>query len=118
MIWSWKSPAAASRAATPFAMPWVPARRAPRHSDQALTGTARVWLRRLPAGRRPMRLCAAFPRVANRIAWCWHDAGLLEQVFEDLLTDHRGGRRGFPQPVVRELHRLRELVRVCEVLQP
>ena len=87
---------------------WAAVRRAPRHSDEALTGTTRVWLRRLPAGRRPLRLCLRFPRVANRIAWCWHDVTLAGQVLEDLLTDRRGGRTGFPKAVVAELRRLRE----------
>jgi hypothetical protein len=87
---------------------WAAVRRAPRLCDEALTGTARVWLRRLPTGRRPLRLCERFPRVANRIAWCWHDTALAGQVLEDLLTDRRGGRAGFPKPVVAELRRLRE----------
>jgi hypothetical protein len=87
---------------------WAALRRAPRLSDEALTGTTRCWLRRLPSGRRPLRLCERFPRVANRIAWCWHDAELTGQVLEDLLTDRRGGRTGFPKPVVAELRRLRE----------
>jgi hypothetical protein len=87
---------------------WAPLRRAPREADHALTGTARQWLRRLPARRRPLRLCEEYPRVANRIAWCWHDAALAEQALDDLLTDRRGGRRGFPPPIVRELLRLRD----------
>jgi hypothetical protein len=85
-----------------------PLRRPPRRSDEALTGTTRVWLRKLPAGRRPLRLCCRFPRVANRIAWCWSDRVLTEQVLEDLLVDRRGGREGFPRAVVVELRRLRE----------
>lgn len=87
---------------------WARLRRAPRACDDALSGTARTWLRRLPARRRPLRLCEEFPRVANRIAWCWHDPALAEQALDDLLTDRRGGRRGFPPPIVRELQRLRE----------
>lgn len=87
---------------------WTRLRREPRGSDAALTGTARAWLRRLPGGRRPLRLCERFPRVANRIAWCWRDAVLADAVFDDLLTDRRGGRGGFPQGVVMELRRLRE----------
>ena len=87
---------------------WARARKPERPSDQALTGTARQWLRRLPSRRRPHRLCEAFPRVANRLAWCWHDAALAAQALDDLLTDRRGGREGFPKPVVRELQRLKE----------
>jgi hypothetical protein len=85
---------------------WAPQRRAPRGSDEALTGTARHWLRQLPSRRRPIRLCQLYPRVANRIAWCWLDHEVTSQVFDDLLTDRRGGREGFPTPVVRELQRL------------
>lgn len=87
---------------------WAARRRAPRHGDEALTGTTRAWLRRLPASRRPLRLCMQFPRVANHIAWSWNDATLLPQVLDDLLVDRRGGRRGFPRPVCNELRRLRE----------
>jgi hypothetical protein len=87
---------------------WAPLRRAGRDCDDALTGTARHWLRRLPSRRRPLRLCELHPRVANRIAWCWHDPALADQVLDDLLTDRRGGRQGFAAPVVRELQRLRD----------
>jgi len=87
---------------------WAPLRRQPRHSDESLTGTTRAWLRALPAGRRPLRLCSRHPRVANRIAWCWRDRRLAEQVLEDLLVDRRGGRRGFARAIVAELRRLRE----------
>jgi hypothetical protein len=85
---------------------WTPQRRTPRASDDALSGTARRWLRELPSRRRPIRLCQLFPRVANRLAWCWRDADLATQVLEDLLQDRRGSRRGFPPSVVRELQRL------------
>ncbi|MBC7939271.1 MAG: hypothetical protein H7Z19_05820 [Chitinophagaceae bacterium] len=70
--------------------------------------TTRHWLRRLPASRRPLRLCAEFPHVAQRLAWCWPDLDLSQQALDDLLTDRRGGRRGFPPRVVRELQRLRD----------
>jgi len=83
-------------------------RRPPRHTDEALTGTARVWLRKLPVGRRPHQLCALYPRVANRIAWCWQDPLLTRQALEDLLVDKRGGRQGFPRVIVTELRRLRD----------
>ena len=90
---------------------WAAQRRPERACDSGLSGTARLWLRRLPARRRPLRLCANFPRVANRIAWCWHDVDLSVQLLEDLLQDRRGGRRGFPPAVVREMLRLREFNR-------
>ena len=90
---------------------WAARRRGPRAADGALTGTARQWLRRLPARRRPLRLCHLYPRVVNRIAWCWADAAMTAQVLEDLLQDRRGGRQGLPAPALRELQRLREFNR-------
>lgn len=85
-----------------------PVRRTERANGQALTGTTRLWLRRLPPSRRPLRLCNLFPHVANRLAWCWSDSALAAAALDDLLHDRRGGRRGFPAGVVRELQRLRE----------
>jgi hypothetical protein len=86
----------------------APLRRAPREADQSISEGTRRWLRELPPRRRPQRLCELQPRVANRIAWCWHDAALAARALDDLLTDRRGGRRGFPPVIVRELLRLRE----------
>ena len=88
--------------------PWEQLRRPPRHNDEALTGTTRAWLRRLPANRRPQALCMQFPRVANLIAWRWQDPLQAHQLLDDLLHDRRGGRSGFPAPVVQELRRLRD----------
>jgi len=87
---------------------WASARRLPRACDEALSGTTRRWLRELPPRRRPLRLCQLYPRVANRLAWTWPDAVLSGEVLDDLLTDRRGGRQGFPRPVYRELERLRD----------
>ena len=87
---------------------WAHVRREPRNCDRALTGTTRRWLRDLPPRRRPLRLCEAHPRVANRIAWCWQDPVLSDALLDDLLVDRRGGRNGFAPIMVRELRRLRE----------
>ena len=89
---------------------WDSVRRTPRHNDEAITGTTRLWLRQLPPGRRPQRLCVLYPRVANAIAWSWRDPVSCQQMLEDLLTDRRGGRQGFPKLVVMELRRLRDHV--------
>ncbi len=87
---------------------WHALRRAEVHKDLALTGTTRHWLQRLPARRRPYRLCTAYPRVANRIAWAWPNEEITAQVLHDLLVDSRGGRAGFPPWINRELRRLQE----------
>ena len=89
---------------------WESIRRPTRHSDGALTGTARLWLRKLPAGRRPLQLCHQFPRVANLIAWHWRDPVLTHEVLDDLLADRRGGRQGFPKTIAWELRRLRDFI--------
>ena len=102
----------------PDAARWTTVRRPERDCDRALTGTARLWLRKLPARRRPLRLCARHPRVANRIAWYWHDIDLSSQLLEDLLLDSRGGRRGFGATIQRELKRLQEFNAVQRVESP
>lgn len=87
---------------------WAMVRRPERACDHALNGTSRLWLRKLPVRRRPLRLCIHHPRVANRIAWCWHDLALSRQLLDDLLQDRRGGRRGFGAAIDRELKRLQD----------
>lgn len=99
--------------------PWESLRRSPRHTDEALTGTTRVWLRKLPASRRPQQLCVQFPRVANLVAWHWRDPVQVHQLLDDLLQDRRGGRAGFPAAVVQELRRLHDFNQhVGELEQP
>ncbi len=92
----------------PWTQDWQRVRRPELPRDSALTGTTRRWLQRLPARRRPYRLCTAFPRVANRVAWVWPDETMTARVLVDLLEDRRGGRAGFPSWVRRELRRLQE----------
>lgn len=84
------------------------AQRAPeRPHDRELMKHAVAWADGLPARDRPARLLESYPRVANRIALCWNDASLTNRLFDELLTDQRGGRKGFPSPVRDELVRLR-----------
>ena len=87
---------------------WETVRRPARHNDEALTGTTRAWLRKLPVGRRPMQLCTQYPRLANQIAWSWADPVRTRDLLDDLLVDRRGGRAGFPSIVAHELRRLRD----------
>lgn len=94
----------------PMADCWEAVRRPGRHTDEALTGTTRIWLRKLVPGRRPQQLCVLYPRLANQLAWHWRDPALTLQLLDELLVDRRGGRRGFPRVVVVELRRLRDLV--------
>ena len=68
---------------------------------------AHDWLASLPGPMRPAELCAAYPRVANRLALCWNDPALTERLLDDLLIGRRGKRKGFPASVTEELLRLR-----------
>jgi hypothetical protein len=85
---------------------WEARRRKPVPSDRALTGAAMDWLIRLPAQVRPQALVEQFPRVVNAIAQVWSDPAAGPRAMARLLTDDRGGRRGFPPEVERELRQL------------
>jgi hypothetical protein len=86
---------------------WARLRGPQRPMDAVLSSMARDWLETLPGPMRPAELCAAYPRVANRLALCWNDPALTERLLDDLLIGRRGKRKGFPRPVAEELLRLR-----------
>ena len=88
---------------------WTRVRRA-RPLDALLPATER-WSESLPATLKPTNLVLSYPRVANRLAIAWQDPKAVEEVLDDVLIDRRGGRKGFPMPVQRELLRLQETVR-------
>ncbi len=81
-------------------------RNPPRENDRLLSKAARLWVRSLPARLRPLALCSGYARIANRLAVVWDDPLQTEALFDDMLIDHRGGRRGFPPLVATELMRL------------
>ena len=70
---------------------------------------ATAWNDNLPQQHRPHHLLSEYPRVANRIALRWDDPTLADRIFDELLTDRRGGRRGFPVAVAGELLQLHVL---------
>jgi hypothetical protein len=88
-----------------FSDDWSQVRRA-RPADYLLPIGER-WLRGLPPEVLPAALLTTFPRIVNLIAMQWDDRGACAGYFEELLSDRRGGRRGFPQTVERDLSRLR-----------
>ncbi len=61
------------------------------------------WAGELPPRVRPVALMRRFPRIANLIAANWNDLVQLEIYMDSLLTDKRGGRKGFPSEVIAEL---------------
>ena len=86
---------------------WVKTRTPQREQDLVLSDQVVGWLQQLPQAVRPSQLCVHYPRVANRIALCWSDPLLTEQVFDALLLSRRGKRKGFPPSVAAEMLRLR-----------
>ena len=87
---------------------WARVRAPARMRDAELSVKARNWLERLPEDMRPRELCTRFPRIANQLAACWADIGLIDHLLQDLLIDHRGSREGFPSAVVDEIALLYE----------
>jgi hypothetical protein len=75
--------------------------------DDLLPATFR-WAARLPLEVQPRALMRAFPRIANDLGHAWRDAADFQRLVDDLLTDRRGGRRGFPPEVTEELLVLRD----------
>jgi len=88
---------------------WEQRRRKPLPTDRALQGATIDWMLKLPVSLRPRELCDRFPRAANAVAAAWN-GNERAAVLDDLLTDHRGRRRGFPPEVRSELEALRYAV--------
>ncbi len=73
---------------------------------ERLLATTAAWCALLPSSLQPRALCARFPRIANGLAAGWADRDATMHYFDKLLTDQRGGRKGFPAEVLEELHSL------------
>ena len=67
------------------------------------------WFDTLPTDAFPAALAAQYPRIINCIAVQWNDVRWCLAYFEELLVDRRGGRRGFPADVLRDLQSLHAL---------
>ncbi len=85
---------------------WVRMRSPQRDQDRVLQSPTHVWLRRIPSAIHPKHLCRYYPRIANRLAVAWGDKAEVEEIFEDLLQDRRGHRKGFSERVRVEIERL------------
>lgn len=79
----------------------------PADEQPALSGAAVVWLNELPERVRPVKTCARFPRIGNRLAELWDQPDACEAFFDDLLLDRRGDRQGFPADVAFEIAALK-----------
>ncbi len=61
---------------------------------------AEAFFRKLPEADYPKALIEGYPRIANHIFSLRNNKEALRVHFESLLTDDRGGRQGFPFPVI------------------
>jgi len=66
------------------------------------------WFDAFPPDRAPCALASQYPRICNLIAVQWNDHRGAPELFEDLLTDRRGGRAGFPPAVRRDIIAVQE----------
>jgi len=76
--------------------------------DLALSSAGQALLASIDETARPKELAAAFPRIVNRIAKLWRTPSQMDRCFEELLTDTRGNRQGFPLGVLMELSTLKD----------
>jgi hypothetical protein len=73
-----------------------------------LSAEGRALLASIEEATRPKELTAAFPRIVNRMASLWKSPRQMDRYFEDLLTDTRGNRKGFPLGILMELTTLKD----------
>ncbi len=85
---------------------WTRVRGPQRDQDRVLQSPTHVWLRRIPSAIHPKHLCRYYPRIANRLAVAWGDRAEVDEIFDDLLHDRRGQRKGFSERVRVEIERL------------
>ena len=82
-------------------------KRKPAAAESLRTATIQ-WILKLPPHIQPRHLQVKYPRVANRIAALWAEWETCEAYLDDLLTDRRGGRKGFPLNVAQEVASIRD----------
>jgi hypothetical protein len=80
-----------------------------REEDQQFSPKAVAWLLSLAKEYFPMETAKAYPRIVNMLAENWDNAVIVRPYLDSLLVDDRGGRAGFPLPILRELIALKEL---------
>ena len=83
-------------------------RHPPAVDDLTLNAAGQALLASIEESARPKELAATFPRIVNRLAKLWRAPLQMDRCFEELLTDSRGNRQGFPLGVLMELSTLRD----------
>jgi len=83
-------------------------RRAPGKDSLELNAAAQALLASIEEPARPEELATAFPRIVNQMAALWSAPRKMNRYFEQLLTDKRGARKGFPLGILMELTTLKD----------
>lgn len=86
---------------------WEHLRRSENPSDVKLNVATYKWVLTLPVEVWPLWLMKYFPRIANQFADTWGSRSACETLFEQLLMDQRGTRKGFPMTISREIMALK-----------
>ncbi|QRX81331.1 hypothetical protein [Glaciimonas sp. PAMC28666] len=86
---------------------WEHVRRSESPSDVKLNAATYKWVLTLPVEVWPLWLMKYFPRIANQFADTWGYRSACEALFEQLLMDQRGTRKGFPMTISREIMALK-----------
>jgi len=83
-------------------------RRPPTRDDLELNAAGLALLASIEESVRPAELALCFPRIVNRMATLWKMPREMDRCFEELLTDTRGTRSGFPLRILMELGALKD----------
>ncbi len=75
-----------------------------------LSAEADDFFRTLPGNEYPQALVEQYPRIANTVVELRYDRAKLDKYFQSLLNDSRGGRQGFPFPVLKDLQNLHDVM--------
>lgn len=68
-----------------------------------VTEQAWSWIESLPKDVQPGGLIQRFPRIVNKLAEVWRRPAQCETYLDTLMLDQRGGRKGFPPDVAKEI---------------
>lgn len=83
-------------------------RHPPEKDDLELSPAGQALLASIEESARPKEIAASLPRIINQMAKLWKTPRQMDRYFEELLTDARGNRKGFPLGILMELSTLKD----------
>ena len=97
-----------NKVSAPAQVDYSKRRHQPEEDDLELSAAGQALLASIEEPARPKELAASFPRIVNHMAKLWKMPREMDRYFEDLLTDTRGKRKGFPLNILMELSTLKD----------